>query len=101
MPEKRRRAMEAARLPQPIPASIATTSVMAPDLVPFVGSGQMIGLVAGMSGAAQFEQLVGVVGGGSQGMDAQSFAHLLIIAAIILANIAYLTSPEFRRRRRR
>ena len=78
----------------------ATTSVMAPDLIPYLNSGQIVGLVAGMSGAAQFEQLVGVPGDGSAGMDGQNFAHLLIIALIILANLAYFTGPEFRRRRR-
>jgi hypothetical protein len=76
----------------------ATTSVMAPDLIPFLGSGQLVGLVGGMSGAAQFEQLVGIEGGiGSRGMDAQSFAHLLIILAIVLANVAWFTSGRRQR----
>jgi hypothetical protein len=67
----------------------ATTSVMAPDLIPFLDSGQLAGLVAGISGAAQFEKLCGIAGAATRGMDVQSFAHLLIILSIVLANVSY------------
>lgn len=68
----------------------AVVSVMGPDLVPFLGSGQLLGLVSGMAGAAQFETLVGIKGQATAGMDAQNFAHLLIIGAIVLANVAFV-----------
>jgi hypothetical protein len=66
------------------------TAVMAPDNIPYYESGQLIGLAGGMKGSADYETLVGVEGGtATRGMDAQSAGHLLIIAFIILGNIAY------------
>ena len=43
-----------------------------------------------MSGAAQHEMLVDRPGLGMGGMDAQSIAHLLIIAFIFIGNIAHV-----------
>lgn len=66
------------------------TAVMAPDNIPYYESGQLVGLAGGMKGSADYETLVGVEGGtATRGMDAQSAGHLLIIAFIVLGNIAY------------
>jgi len=70
----------------------ACTAVMAPDNIPYYEAGQLVGLSGGMKGSADYEQLVGVPGSATQGMDAQSFGHLLIIVFIILGNIAYFTT---------
>jgi hypothetical protein len=43
-----------------------------------------------MSGAAQYEVLVDRPGLGLGGMDAQSISHLVIIALILIGNIAYV-----------
>jgi hypothetical protein len=72
----------------------ACTAVMAPDNIPYYEAGQLIGLSGGMKGSADYEQLVGVPGSATQGMDAQSFGHLLIIFFIILGNIAYFTTRK-------
>jgi hypothetical protein len=71
------------------------TGVMESTAYPLLDSGQLSGLLAGLSGAAQYEQLVQRPGTGSKGMAAQSMAQLLIIGLIVAANII-----ELRRRSR-
>ena len=59
-------------------------------MLPYLQSGDLVGLLAGMSGAAQYEVLVDRPGLGLGGMDAQSISHLVIIALILIGNIAYV-----------
>jgi hypothetical protein len=66
------------------------TSVMAPKLYAYVGSGQMTGLLGGMKGAAEYEQMVGKPALAVTGMGIQSLVHLLIIALIILGNLGFI-----------
>lgn len=70
------------------------TAVSVPGMLPYLQSGDLIGLLAGMSGAAQYENLVGRPGLGLGGMDAQSISHLVIIAFIVVGNIAYLAAGK-------
>ncbi len=70
------------------------TAVMAPDNIPYYESGQLVGLAGGMKGSADYESLVGVKGTATQGMDAQSFGHLLIILFILLGNVAYFMTRK-------
>jgi hypothetical protein len=72
----------------------ACTAVMAPDNIPYYEAGQLVGLSGGMKGSADYETLVGVPGTATRGMDAQSFGHLLIVAFIVLGNIAYFTTRK-------
>jgi hypothetical protein len=67
----------------------ATTAVMATSFYPFLSSGQMIGLVGGLKGAAEYEILIKKPGMGQRGMDAQSVCHLVIILLVIVGNISY------------
>lgn len=69
--------------------STGTTSIMVNDIMPFVVSDQIQGILAGMPGAAEYETLVGKPGIGTSGMDAQSLAHLVIVLFIIFGNIGY------------
>ena len=87
------------RYDQDIAAGI--TAVMATDLYPYLQSGQLVGLINGLSGAAEYEHMLGLdptVAPGMLGMSAQSIAHLLIIFLVILGNIAYFASGRHRRR---
>jgi hypothetical protein len=77
---------------------VGVTAVSAADVYPYVETGQVIGLLAGMKGASEYEIMV-QQGGYSderrmavQGMDAQSLGHLLIMIFIILGNIGYFFS---------
>jgi len=74
---------------------VGVTAVSAADVYPYVETGQVTGLLAGMKGASEYETLVqqkGYAEGifrASQGMDAQSLGHLLIMIFIILGNVGY------------
>ena len=74
---------------------VGVTAVSAADVYPYVETGQVTGLLAGMKGASEYENLVqrkGYAQGifrASQGMDAQSLGHLLIMIFIILGNVGY------------
>jgi len=65
------------------------TAVSAPQFYPYLQTGQMIGLLGGMKGAAEYEALINRKGTATAGMDAQSIAHLVIILFIIIANVTY------------
>ncbi len=79
--------------------AVGCTAVMATDLYPYLQSHQLVGLINGLKGAAEYEQLIGTTGLGTLGMSAQSMAHLLIIALVVLGNIAYFASGRRERRR--
>lgn len=66
------------------------TAVSAPEYYPYYQSGQLVGLLGGLAGAAEYEKLVGVAGTATRGMDAQSLGHLAIIVFIVLGNVFYL-----------
>ena len=78
------------------PFAAGCTAVMAPDLYPFLDSGQLNGLLGGLAGAAEYETLVNHPGKASKGMSAQSFAHLIIVAFVIIGNAAYFVSRRTR-----
>ncbi|MGN6108026.1 MAG: hypothetical protein ACTHU0_23160 [Kofleriaceae bacterium] len=75
----------------------ATTAVSTTDLAPYYQSGQLLGLVAGLSGAAEYEVLVGRPGIGVAGADVLNIGHAVVILAIVLGNAIYFIE---RRRRR-
>jgi len=76
--------------PYRTPFATAYTAVMAPGYYPYLDSGQMKGMLVGAKGAAEMEALVDRPGKAIAIMNVQSWAHVLIIALIILGNIGYL-----------
>lgn len=72
------------------------TAVTAPEMYPYIQSGQLVGLLAGMKGAGEYEQLVARPGLGVAGMVAQSSVHLMVVIFIAFANIVFFL--EKRRR---
>jgi hypothetical protein len=76
------------------------TAVSAPQFYPYLGTGQMVGLLGGLKGAADYETMVRVgvenapAGTATPGMAAQSVAHLVIMLFIILGNISYLANKK-------
>ena len=66
------------------------TAVMAADYYPFLQTGQMVGLIGGLKGAAEYEKLINRPDDGLKGMDAQTMVHLFVVFVILLGNIAYL-----------
>jgi hypothetical protein len=65
------------------------TAVSAPEFYPYVQSRQLIGLMGGLAGAAEYEKLVGMPASATRGMDAQSLGHVVILIFIILGNVIY------------
>ena len=65
------------------------TGVMVPDLYPWLDSGQMMGMLGGLRGAADYETLLKKEGRGTLGMSGQSAAHMLVIVLILVANVRY------------
>ncbi len=68
------------------------TAVQAPMMYPYLKAGQLHGLLGGMSGAAEFEAATGERGKATTFMLSQSFAHLVIIAFIIIGNVSLFIS---------
>ncbi len=87
-------------LPTGVPVTGGMTSVSVPEEMPYVRSGQYKGLLMGLKGAAEYELLLGAPGKGVTGMDAQSLAHLLVIAVIIVGNVGYLADKRAKRESR-
>ena len=95
--------------PKGVPLSSGCTSIMVTDAIPYIESGQLRGILAGMPGAAEYEKLVydyiileqnsnnkyivsDVMverGKAHSRMSAQSVAHLLMVLFIIIGNLAY------------
>lgn len=71
------------------------TAVSAPNFYIFLQSGQFVGLLGGLKGAAEYEELMARDGyptgmrRATIGMDSQSLSHMFIIFLIILGNIGY------------
>lgn len=65
----------------------AVTASMMTAYDPYISSGQLKGMIGGLRQAAEYEQLLGQIGGGSRGLLAQSGAHLYVIALILLGNL--------------
>ena len=75
--------------PVGITMSTGTTSIQVNEVMPYVQSGQIKGILGGMPGAAEYESLIGQPGIGTSGMDAQSVAHVVIVLFIIFGNISF------------
>ncbi len=72
------------------------TAVSAADTYPYLGSGQLVGVFAGMKGAAEYETALYKNGykltrrDATKAMDAQSLGHFFIMLFIIVSNIGFL-----------
>jgi hypothetical protein len=68
------------------------TGVMVSGLYPYLESGQLIGLIGGLKGAAEYEKLIDRPAKAILGMKSQSIAHIAIILLVVLGNVVYLIS---------
>jgi hypothetical protein len=75
--------------PYGVPIIGGLINTIVPQAEPYVHAGQLAGILAGLRGGAEYELLLKKPAVGLAAMDAQSMGHLLYIAFIILANIAY------------
>jgi hypothetical protein len=76
------------------------TAVSAADAYPYLQSGQLTGMLAGMKGGAEYEVLVQKAGYSKAympavaAMDSQSLAHVVILVLVIVGNIAYFATRK-------
>lgn len=75
-----------------VKVAVGSTGVMAADYYPYLRSGQIFGLMGGMLGAAEYEQLFKKPGTASEAMRVQVAAHIVIILFIIFGNIGFFIS---------
>jgi hypothetical protein len=67
--------------------------VQTPEYTPYLGR-QLLGILGGMKGGAEFEALTTYRGKATKFMLAQSLAHLIVVAFIIIGNAAYFASRK-------
>jgi len=78
------------------------TAVSAADAYPYLQSGQLTGLLAGMKGAAEYEVMVQKKGYSHAympavaAMDSQSLAHVVIMVLVVIGNVAYFATRKRR-----
>lgn len=76
------------------------TAVSAADAYPYLQTGQLTGLLAGMKGGAEYEILVSKAGYSKAlmpavaAMDSQSLAHVVILVLVVIGNIAYFVTRK-------
>ncbi len=66
---------------------IGLSAIMVPQAMPYIQSKQVVGLVGGLRGGAEYEMLAGSPGDATRAMGAQSSTHLLVLTLILLGNI--------------
>jgi hypothetical protein len=95
-----------------VPVAVGCTAVSAPKYYAFFRSQQMIAVLGGLRGAAEYEELVKrkypeiaakyeepeeMVISATTGMDVQSIIHVIIIAFIIFGNIMFFATKKSKR----
>lgn len=73
---------------------IGVTAVSAPAYFAYLGSGQLVGMLGGMKGAAEYENLIKKPAAANMGMSAQSLVHLFIIFSVIAGNVIFLLGKK-------
>lgn len=82
--------------PYKLKMGLGTTSVMAPEAFNRMDSGQLVGMMPGLTGATEYETLLDIPGKATSASASSAFAHLLVIAFIALGNIAMLLERRLR-----
>jgi len=69
---------------------VGVTGVIVSQMYPFLNSGQLLGLIGGGVGAAEYEARVDAPGAGMKRVSTLSIVHTLVIALVVLGNVIYL-----------
>jgi len=86
------------------PIIVGPTAVGAPKYYAYLNAGQLVGMLSGMKGAAEYEKLLAArypdlgrfyrttrAFTATKGMDAQTVIHFVIILFILIGNAAYMS----------
>lgn len=68
---------------------LGATAVVAPDLYPYLQAGQIVGLIGGLRGAADYETLVKSEAQAFLGMAPQTITHVMVVIFILIGNIGF------------
>jgi len=82
--------LEQIQAPYGVPVVTVMTAAAEPGLSPYYSSGQLLGMVGGLPGAAEYETLRSDPGRASDSADAQALAYLVIIVAALLGGMSHL-----------
>jgi len=80
------------------PLALGLTGVMTAQYYPYLGSGQVFGIMGGLLGAAQYEELADNPGRAKDGMRIQLYAHIVIILFIVVGNVGFFIDRRKRKR---
>jgi hypothetical protein len=87
-----------------IPVAVGSTAVSAPKYYAYMEAGQAVGVMGGMKGASEYEELVAehypdlstLSRAATMGMDVQSIVHVIIILFIVFGNAMYLVTRRMK-----
>jgi len=75
--------------PYGVPVAIMTWGMNAPGYMPYIAAGQLVGMVAGIRAAAEYEVLIASPGEACASSDALSLSHLFVVILIVIGNLQY------------
>lgn len=78
--------------PYGTPLAWGVTAVMATDYYPYLQSRQLVGMLGGLKGAAEYEKLINHPDKAKTGMSAQTIAHIVILVFIVLGNLGFIAT---------
>jgi hypothetical protein len=81
------------------PVAGGCTAVIASQLYPYINSGQLLGLMGGLKGAAEYETLIGQPDEACLAMDAQGVTHFLIAGLVLLSNMVFFATRKKKKTR--
>ena len=70
------------------------TAVQAPLIYPYYNAGQLVGILGGMKGAAEYETLASKPALGVRYMFSQGISHAVVIFFVIIGNLAYFVTRK-------
>lgn len=71
-----------------------STTVINTQLYPYLQTKQLIGMLNGYLGAAEYEKLTGELADGTIGVNTATWGHLLIIGLVIMGNIIHFIQHQ-------
>lgn len=79
-----------------IPVAEVGIAMLGSSYMPYIHSGELFGMTVGSRGGAELETLIGSPGDATITMDAINVSHILVVIAIVLANVGYFATRERR-----
>ena len=70
------------------------TGVIISQMYPYLQTGQLVGLISGILGAAEYERLIDVPAKGMLWINIESFVHLLIVLMVVIGNIIFFKQRQ-------